>query len=75
MKREGSTLEKYRNTLMERIEKAIRDAGYVPYDQLTAFLKTGDDRYITRRDNARDLIQEVDQKELQTYLNHLKHTR
>lgn len=57
---------------MERIATAIRDAGYVPYDQLTAFLKTGDDRYITRRDNARALIQEVTQKELQNYLTHLR---
>lgn len=57
---------------MERITTAIRDAGYVPYDQLTAFLKTGDDRYITRRDNARALIQEVTQKELQNYLTHLR---
>jgi len=60
---------------MERIETAIRDAGYVPYDQLTAFLRTGDDRYITRRDNARTLIREVDQKELERFLNHIKHTR
>lgn len=68
-------MEKNRNTLMERIETAIRDAGYVPYDQLTAFLRTGDDRYITRRDNARTLIREVDQKELERFLNHIKHTR
>ena len=60
---------------MERIETAIRDAGYIPYDQLTAFLKTGNDRYITRRDNARSLIREVDQKELQNYLTHMKHAR
>ena len=68
-------MEKKRNTLIERIEIAIRDAGYVPYDQLTAFLKTGDDRYITRRDNARVLIQEVDQKELRKYISQMKHVR
>lgn len=68
-------MEKKWNTLMERIETAIRDAGYVPYDQLTAFLRTGDDRYITRRDNARSLIREVDQKELEQYLKHIKHSR
>lgn len=65
-------MENNTNILMERITTAIRDAGYVPYDQLTAFLKTGDDRYITRRDNARALIQEVTQKELQNYLTHLR---
>lgn len=68
-------MEKNENALMERIETAIRDAGYVPYDQLTAFLKTGDDRYITRRDNARVLIQQVDQKELRTYLKKMPYTR
>ena len=65
-------MENNANILMERIAAAIRDAGYVPYDQLTAFLKTGDDRYITRRDNARALILEVSQKELQNYLTHLR---
>ena len=68
-------MEKLRNTLMERIVTAIQDAGYVPYDQLTAFLRTGDDRYITRRDNARALIREVDQAELQNYLNHIRNSR
>ena len=60
---------------MERIETAIRDAGYIPYDQLMAFLRTGDDRYITRRDNARSLIRDVDQIELQKYLDHMKYAR
>ena len=60
---------------MERIITAIQDAGYVPYDQLTAFLKTGDDRYLTRRDNARNLIREVDQKELLKYLAQMKYAR
>ena len=61
--------------LMKRIITAIQDAGYVPYDQLTAFLKTGDDRYITRRDNARNLIREVNQKELRKYLAQMKYAR
>ena len=64
-------MEKNRDLLMERIIKAISDAGYVPYDQLTAFLKTGDDRYITRRDNARVLIRELDQRDLKTYLKQM----
>ena len=68
-------MEKNMNNLMERIVTAIQDAGYVPYDQLTAFLRTGDDRYITRRDNERVLIWEVDQTELQNYLNYIKASR
>ena len=68
-------MEKNANTLMERIEAALRDAGYVPYDQLTAFLRTGDERYITRRNDARLLIREVDQSELRKYLEQMDHTR
>ena len=68
-------MEKNANTLMERIEAALRDAGYVPYDQLTAFLRTGDERYITRRNDARLLIREVDQSELRKYLEQMDHAR
>ena len=68
-------MEKNENTLMERIVAAIREAGYVPYDQLTAFLKTGDDRYITRRDNARALIHTLDQQELKEYLKNTTNMR
>ena len=68
-------MEKNANTLMERIEAALRDAGYVPYDQLTAFLRTGDERYITRRNDARLLIREVEQSELRKYLEQMDHAR
>lgn len=68
-------MEKNRDLLMERIVTAIGDAGYVPYDQLTAFLKTGDDRYITRRDNARVLIRELDQGDLKKYLKQMYYAR
>lgn len=65
-------MENSRKILMERIVTAIRDAGYVPYDQLMAYLQTGDDRYITRRDNARVLIHEFDKQELQKMLNQMR---
>ena len=68
-------MENNRKILMDRIVAAIRDAGYIPYDQLMAYLQTGDDRYITRRDNARILIHEFDKQELQKLLNQLRLTR
>ena len=68
-------MEKNEKTLMERIVTAIQDAGYVPYDQLTAFLKTGDDRYITRRDGARALIHELDRQELIKFLEKTRNMR
>ena len=53
---------------MEMIVKAIRKAGYDPYAQLTGFLYTADARYITRTDNARDLIQDLDPAFIKQYL-------
>ena len=46
---------------MDRIVKALKDAGYDPYMQLYGYLETGDDTYITRKGNARDEIGELDQ--------------
>ena len=50
------------------IEREISDAGYDPYAQLTAYIRTGDTRYITRRGNARQLILELDTTVLADYL-------
>ena len=47
---------------MDRIVKALKDAGYDPYMQLYGYLETGDDSYITRKDNARDEIGELDRE-------------
>ena len=47
---------------MDRIVEALKDAGYDPYMQLYGYLETGDDSYITRKDNARDEIGELDQE-------------
>ena len=47
---------------MDRIVKALKDAGYDPYMQLYGYLETGDDTYITRKGNARDEIGELDQE-------------
>lgn len=55
------------------IEDAIRDAGYDPYAQLTGFIRTQDDRYITRSGNARNLIRELDWVELRQYVKHMRH--
>jgi len=47
---------------------ALSDAGYDPYAQLTGFLQTGDDTYITRRENARAIIQTLDKNEIKRFL-------
>lgn len=52
----------------EIIIHALQKAGYDPYAQLRGYLSTGDPTYITRQDNARALIAELDIEELRKYL-------
>lgn len=53
---------------MVHIESAIKDAGYDPYEQLVGYLQTGQDYYITRRENARVLIKTIDRCKLDRYV-------
>ena len=57
---------------MDRIVKALKDAGYDPYMQLYGYLETGDDSYITRKDNARDEIGELDREMVRESMMALK---
>lgn len=57
---------------MDRIVKALKDAGYDPYMQLYGYLETGDDSYITRKDNARDEIRELDREMVREFMMALK---
>lgn len=41
---------------MKIVEQSIREAGYVPYDQLYGNVQTGNSLYITRKNNARQII-------------------
>ena len=47
---------------------AIKEAGYEPYDQLTGFVRTGNDQYITRKRNARKIVTEMDPEMIAQYL-------
>ena len=51
------------------VEQALREAGLVPYVQLYGFAVTGNSTYITRRDNARTIAEEMDPELLRKYLN------
>lgn len=57
---------------MDRIVKALKDAGYDPYMQLYGYLETGDDTYITRKGNARDEIGELDREMVREFMMALK---
>ena len=54
--------------ILDQISNSIRSAGYDPYTQLYGYFLTGNDSYITRRDNARNLIKRVDKSILEGYL-------
>jgi len=47
---------------------ALSDAGYDPYAQLTGFVQTGDDTFITRRNNARAIISSLDREMVARYV-------
>ena len=58
--------------LLDGIAASIREAGLEPYDQITGYLRTGNERYITRTGHARELIQSIDRKDLKQYAAFLK---
>lgn len=59
-------------TTLDQIAESIRDAGYDPYTQLYGYLSTGNDSYITRQGNARNLIKHVDVSTLKVFIKTLK---
>ena len=56
---------------LEHIAQSLRDAGYDPYEQLIGYIKTGDAAYITRRGDARSLIQSISIAQVQQYADNL----
>ena len=56
---------------MEHIVASIQAAGFDPYAQLYGYLKTGDDTYITRTGDARNLIKALDANRIRIYINQL----
>ncbi len=57
---------------IEKIVSAIEKTGYEPYSQIVGYLETSDARYITRTDNARELIKSVSTSSLKEYLKSKK---
>lgn len=58
---------------MESICRSITAAGYDPYSQLTGYLLTGNDAYITRSGNARAIIESLDRTQIQLYVSQQFH--
>ena len=55
---------------MEYIVKMLKEKGYDPYKQLAHYVMlNGNKFYITSHGNARDMIKELDLKDIYHYLN------
>lgn len=54
---------------MQMIVGTIESGGYSVHEQLECYLMSGDPAYITRKNNARRLIQALDKVQIRTYLN------
>ena len=58
---------------MAEVVAAMVDAGYDPVAQLTGFLQTGNESFITRKGNARSLIRTLDIVKIKEYYDkHMK---
>jgi len=53
------------------IAEAIRSGGYDVRAQLTGYLQSGDETYITRRNNARELISALDKDLIKAFVDSL----
>ena len=58
---------------MSEVYTALQEAGFEPFDQLTGYVRTGNDQYITRRHNARKIVTEMDPELIKQYLKRYGH--
>ena len=58
---------------MSEVYMALQEAGFEPFDQLTGYIRTGNDQYITRRHNARKIVTEMDPELIKQYLKRYSH--
>ncbi len=59
--------EKFQKDI-ECIISALRDAGYDPYEQLYAYAITGNETFITRKGDARNMVIKLDREQLIEYV-------
>lgn len=54
---------------MKRIICALEEKGYNPVDQISGYLIFRDSSYITRHNNARDIIEALDIEMIRKYMD------
>ena len=60
------------NQIMERIISALKERGYNPYMQLYGYVTENEPSYITKHNNARELITTLDKEKVQIYVQNMK---
>lgn len=53
---------------VEYIISVLRDTGYDPYEHLYAYAITGNETFITRKGDARNLVTHLDREQLIEYV-------
>ncbi len=54
--------------LLQTIIASMKEAGYDPHDQLYGYYTTGEESYITRKGNAREMIKIVSRETIRDFL-------
>ena len=65
-------MNQFEAKVLEQVAALLKEAGYIPYDQIYGYAHSGCDFYITRNSGARDLIKSVSSEALQEYLQNEK---
>ena len=54
--------------VMANVIDSMKSAGYDPLTQLTGYLQTNNDTFITRTGNARAIVRTLDKKQITEYV-------
>lgn len=57
---------------MDYIVQCIKQTANDPYEQLTGYIETNNEVYITRTGNARAMIKKLDKAQIRLYLQQMK---
>jgi len=63
--------DKFEETI-EYIVAVLKEAGYDPYEQLYAYASTGNEAYITRKGDAREIATKLDRNQLMQYISKIQ---
>lgn len=58
--------------IMEKIVSALKERGYNPYMQLYGYVTENEPSYITKHNNARELITTLDKEKVKKYVQNMK---